>query len=56
MHINGDLEFNREQQRLLPTIARIAPLSLVLPHRNNAKHLNMRAQLFHKSQAVFTTN
>jgi len=28
---------------LLPTIAHIAPLPLVLYHRNNAKHLNVRA-------------
>jgi len=41
---------------LLPTIARIAPLPLVLSHRNNAKHLNVRALLFHKSHTIFTTS
>jgi len=40
----------------MPTIARIAPLLLVLSHRNNTKHMNVHAQLFHKSQTIFTTS
>jgi len=43
IHINGDLEFNTGQQKLLPIMAHIGTLPLILHHRNNAKHLNVRA-------------